>query len=291
MDSSLILTHLSDTYWRYKVLFALKGLGAPPSAAEIADHMISKGMDKAAAWNAIDRARRKAELTQELLQTGKSHAVSYWSIHYPSCLRVIEYPPWNIFFLGALPSPVPTLAIVGTRNPSPYGIEVVASIVPYLTTRPLQITSGLAYGIDALAHYHACHAGIANFAVLGSGVDMLYPAGHAELAEEILRSGGGILSEFAPGTQAHPRHFPRRNRIIAGLADVIWVVQGAARSGSKHTVAHALEQGKTVAAAPGDIFSELSEVPHVLIRDGAQIILKAADLEMLLARAPASVTH
>lgn len=282
MENSLVLSHLPGRYSHHEALKFLKERDDVPAILEIADALCAAGVPVTLAWNMLDSARRAAGLTTRVLGRFDIHAVDFWSAHYPLPLRTLERPPWVLFFRGQLPSRIPTLAIVGTRRPNGYGIEVLCSTVPKLKTDPLQIVSGLAYGIDSAAHFYACETGIRNFAVLGSGIDVLYPPDHAELAHRIVSGGGGLLSEFPPGTRPLTGNFPRRNRIISGLADVIWVVQGAAKSGSLHTVKHALDLGKTVATTPGDIFSELSELPHRLLFEGAHSVTRPDDLDLLL---------
>lgn len=293
MDNSFILCHLPPKYTHNEALEFIKLRTEPPAASEIAKALIDAGAEHREIWIALDEARRQAEVTAKTLRELKDvFAVDYWSRHYPSSLRWIDRFPWVLFHKGKLPNDsVATLAVVGTRRPDRYGREVVRSILPYIKTRPLHVVSGLAYGVDALAHQYSCDCKIPNFAVLGCGIDQIYPPEHLPLAERIIELKGGILSEFPPGTPALPPHFPRRNRIISGLADVVWVVQGTGKSGSLHTVKHALQQSRTVVTTPGDIFSELSEVPHRLLIDGAFPIVRAADLDQLLTSAQATITH
>lgn len=283
MDNSLVLSHLPWSFAYNHELEFLKRRSGAPEPAELADLFQKRGVEARLAWETIHTARRMSEATANRLGRDIS-AASFWSEQYPRALREIPSPPWNIFYLGELPAPEPTLAVVGSRKPDSYGSRLVAEFLTRLATRPLQLVSGLAYGIDSLAHLRSCDAGIRNFAVMGSGADVIYPSAHCALAERILAGGGGILSELPPGTPPAPMHFPRRNRIISGLADVVWVVQGAALSGSYHTARHALNQGKTVAACPCDIFSDLSQIPNRLIFEGAQILLRPQDLDSLLER-------
>lgn len=291
MENSLVLGHLPDKLSYHTALSFIRGLDEAPKISRLADALCAAGFSPRLAWSKLTSARRKAEVTWEALssQGRKVHAVDFWSAHYPPALKYLAEPPWVLYFSGNLPrhAPIPTLAVVGSRRPTPYGAEIVADILPGLRTRPLQLVSGLAYGIDSLAHRWACECGIPNFAVLGSGPDTIYPPEHDRLAARILEGGGGWISELPPGTPPLRIHFPWRNRIIAGLADVAWIVQGTAKSGSLHTAKHALEQGKTVAATPGDIFNELSELPNRLLFEGAQIIVQAKDLDGLLT----SVNH
>lgn len=271
--------------------FVLDADEAPPMR-DVADALCKEARSPQKVWEAIDQASRQAELSLKAMRKLNIFAVNYWSTSYPHALRLIDNPPWTLFYTNHLPaSSIPTVAIVGSRKPNHYGCELLASIIPHIKYRPLQIISGLAYGIDALAHFHACQAGIANFAVMGSGLDILYPSDHAELAAKIAKSGGGLLSEFPPGVGPNAQNFPRRNRIIAGLSNYVWIVQGTAKSGTVHTLDHALKQGKPVLAVPGDIFSDLSELPNRLLYDGATMVLQASDIDLILQAPRAIVTH
>lgn len=291
MENSLVLSHLPRALAFNKALCFLRELDEPPSSVEIARALCSKNKDARSVWDAIETANRQVAQTLKSMAKRQIHAVDYWSIHYPRSLRELEEPPWVLYFIGEMPTPVPTLAIVGTRKPNTYGRELLAGFIPNIKIRPLQIVSGLAYGIDALAHFHACESQIPNFAIMGCGLDMMYPASHASLATRILESKGGLLSEYPPGTEPMAYHFPRRNRIISGLADAVWIVQGTAKSGTVHTLDHALAQSKQVLATPGDVFSELAELPNKLLYDGALIVLSPDDIDLVLHRRRAILTH
>lgn len=292
MDYSLILSHLPDRFSRHRALDLFKEAKEPPTPAALAHALCENGCNARDTWAAINTACRLAESTQSHLPKLGIFAVNFWSLNYPAILRWYDNPPWMIFWRGELPVARPTLAVVGSRKPNLYGEELLASFIPQLMTRPLQIISGLAYGVDSLAHFHALQSGIPNFAVLGCGLDQIYPAGHFDLAQQIIRSGGGLLSEYPPGTEPLPYHFPKRNRIISALADVLWIVQGTAKSGSLHTVKHGLDQGKTIATTPGDVFSELSQLPNRLAMDGAQMVTSPSDLDLLLENSrQARLTH
>lgn len=279
-------------YIHHKALKFAKCRSEPPLPAEVADALCASGAPAQDVWRAVDDACAQAEKTAKILGQLKIWSINFWSLYYPNSLRSLAQPPWALFYQGKLPqSSILTLGVVGTRYPDEYGVNVIHSILPNLKTRPLQIVSGLAYGIDALAHYNACEAKIPNFAVMGCGLDQIYPPEHCELAFRILECGGGLLSELPPETPPLPMHFPRRNRIISGLSHVIWIPQGTAKSGSFHTAKHALEQGKTVVTTPGDVFNALSDIPHRLLKDGAAVILNAKDLDFQLEDCRANVTH
>lgn len=292
VDNSLVLSHLSWHLAQHRALKFVFDADEPPPLRDIADALCKEARSPRKVWEAIDQASRQAELSLKAMRKLNIFSVSYWSPHYPHALRLIENPPWNLFYTHKLPqASIPTIAIVGSRKPNQYGCELLASIIPHIVSRPLQVISGLAYGIDALAHFHACQAAIPNWAVMGCGLDVLYPSDHSELAASIIKSGGGLLSEFPPGTAPAARNFPRRNRIIAGLSNYVWIVQGTAKSGTVHTLDHALKQGKPILAVPGDIFSELSELPNRLLYDGATMLLQASDIDLILQAPRAIVTH
>ncbi|MCX6714575.1 MAG: DNA-processing protein DprA [Candidatus Uhrbacteria bacterium] len=208
---------------------------------------------------------------EKLLEADVS-AVTRRDPEYPPLLSKIYDPPPILFFRGTLPDPSRKhISVVGTRNPSKYGLRVGGRIVGSLAESGVVIVSGLAYGIDALAHESTLTHGGTTIAVLGSGVDTasIYPAGNRHIASQILAHGGAIVSEFPVGTLPMPFHFPLRNRIIAGLAHGTLVIEAAQKSGSLITARAALEGGRDVYAIPGDIDSEMSEGPNNLIKMGA----------------------
>ena len=172
-----------------------------------------------------------------------------------------------------------SLAIVGTRKPTKYGEEIAYKLAYEAAKRGAIVVSGLAYGIDSVAHRGALDAGGVTVAVLGTPIDYIYPRTHVGLAEQIVAAGGCVMSELAPGAEYHPKTcFLERNRIISGLADIVMIPEAAERSGSLNTAAHALEQGREVFAAPGDIGRPLSRGCNRLIRQGAQPYLELADI-------------
>jgi len=191
---------------------------------------------------------------------------------YPASLRAIPDAPVVLFVAGdpeALAAP--QLAIVGSRGSSPAGRETAFAFARRLAAAGLVITSGLAAGIDAAAHRGALAAGGRTVAVCGTGLDQTYPGTHAALASGIARCGA-VVSEFPPGTPPRREHFPRRNRLISGLALGVLVVEAAQRSGSLITARLAAEQGREVFAIPGSIENPLARGCHRLIRDGARLV-------------------
>ncbi len=225
---------------------------------------------------------KQAKKSLEEINLFNIKTVHFWESIYPKKLRQIQSPPLVLYFLGSLPeADKKTLSIVGTRKPNRYGMDVLRQFCAELPTT-IQHISGLAYGVDSLAHESTLERGIRNFSILANGLDTIYPKEHQALADCIIATGGGIISEYAPGTVVKPYYFPWRNRIIAGLSDLIWIPQASARSGSFHTALHALEQGKPIAVTPGNVFDEMSQLPNRLLMEGAHPITKPADLCTLL---------
>jgi len=210
------------------------------------------------------------------------------TVSLPPLLRQISDPPKKLFALGNLalfddPS-VKFLCIVGSRRYSSYGHDAVRQIIQSLKGHPVAIVSGLALGIDSIAHSTAIEVGLPCIAVPGSGLhkDVLYPRTHLELAESILRHGGVLLSEYEPDFRASPWSFPMRNRIMAGLSQVVLVIEGEEDSGTLITARLALDYNRDVCALPGSIFSETSKGPLALIKSGATPICSPEDLHKLL---------
>jgi DNA processing protein len=179
------------------------------------------------------------------------------------------------------------VAIVGTRDSSHYGERTARNLAGDLARAGVAVVSGMARGIDGVAHRSALEKGGATIAVLGTGVDVPYPAGHRQLHREIA-SRGLVLSENPPGQTAQRGSFPKRNRIIAALARITVVVEAGHKSGALNTASHALDLGRVVAAVPGEIDREQSAGANQLIRDGAVVITSSADLLALLGLAPAA---
>lgn len=197
---------------------------------------------------------------------------------YPSLLKQISDPPIALFLRGnASLLGNPQLAIVGSRNPSTEGRRNAEEFAAYLARCGLTITSGMALGIDAAGHRGALKAGGTTIAILGTGLDKVYPPSHRELCEEIAVKGL-VVSEFPPGTPPLPHNFPRRNRLISGLSVGVLVVEAAQSSGSLITARLASEQGREVFAIPGSIHNPLARGCHRLIREGAKLVESAGDI-------------
>ncbi len=198
---------------------------------------------------------------------------------YPARLREIAQAPPCLYVKGDTKILSDNqIAIVGSRSASQNGQNTAKRLASDLVVRGLVVTSGLALGIDGQAHQGALAGGGKTIAVVGTGVDQVYPYRHRQLANEILLSGGAIVSEFPLGTKARPQNFPRRNRIISGLSVGTVVVEAAVKSGSLITAKYALEQNREVFAMPGSVHSTLSRGCHTLIKQGAMLIEDAEDI-------------
>jgi len=204
---------------------------------------------------------------------------------YPELLSEIPQPPKQLRYEGTLPpSGNKLLAVVGTRKFSPYGREACEELIAGLSGEPITIVSGLALGIDSIAHRAAIRAGLHTLAIPGSGLDrkVIHPRSHAGLADEIVESGGGLMSEYDDLMPAGVWAFPRRNRIMAGLCHATLVIEAQKKSGTLITSRLATEYNRDVGVVPGPIHSPTSEGPHMLARLGAAIIRDKNDILELL---------
>ncbi len=206
---------------------------------------------------------------------------------YPGLLATIAGRPGELRVRGELRGESRRAAIVGTRDPDEYGLDMARRIAVGLARAGVSVVSGGAKGIDGAAHRGALEAGGHTVVVLGTGVDVPYPAQHRSLFDEVLAKGGALVSELADGTPALPHNFPRRNRIVSGMSEVVVVIQAREKSGALITASWAGKQGRPVLAVPGDARDPLSEGTHALLRSGARLVGSAADVlrEMGLAEA------
>jgi DNA processing protein len=197
---------------------------------------------------------------------------------YPRLLAEISGRPSLLYVRGELaPADNTSVAIVGTRRATPYGRQAAERIATELAQAGVTVVSGLARGVDAAAHRAALEAGGRTIAVLGSGLDVIYPAEHGRLAEQILGSGA-ILSEFPPGTKPDAQNFPARNRIVSGMTLGTLIIEAPARSGALITASFAGDQGREVFVIPGSIFAQTAEGTNALLRDGARLVRDGADI-------------
>jgi DNA processing protein len=241
--------------------------------------LAASGIDARSA-GLLAETRRRIDLDAELGRADQL-GVALLTIEdagYPALLREAPGAPPLLYVRGCLTSADDwSLAVVGTRSPTTYGREACQRLVTDLVGTGLTIVSGLALGIDGIAHTAALDAGGRTIAVLGCGVDLPYPERHRHLAEQIV-SNGALISDYPLGAKPAAANFPPRNRIISGLSRGTLVVEAGERSGALITVGFALEQGRDVLAVPGSIFSRRSAGVHRLIRNGAALAGSAADV-------------
>jgi DNA processing protein len=209
---------------------------------------------------------------------------------YPSVLKNISGAPKQLFFSGEEPHKwldLPTVAIVGSRKISPYGKQVTRKFARELASSGVVIISGLAFGVDAEAHWAALDSNGLCVAVLPTPLDRISPVSNQQLAGKIVSRGGTLLTEYPGGADVHVSNFIARNRIVSGLANVVLITEAAVNSGSLHTARFALEQGKTVMAVPGNINSPTSEGCNNLIKSGAVPVTELNDILFALKLNPA----
>jgi DNA processing protein len=229
---------------------------------------------------AIERGPEPVLLARTLSWIAEpGHALVAWDdADYPRALLTISDPPPAFYYCGRRELlNRPAIAIVGSRNATPQGMENAESFAAALSASGFTIASGLALGIDAAAHRGGLSAAGSSIAVIGTGPDRIYPAANRDLGHR-LAAEGGLLSEFPLGTPPLPANFPRRNRLLSGLSRGVLVVEATLASGSLITARFAAEQGREVFAIPGSIHSPFSKGSHRLIRDGAKLVETAQDV-------------
>ncbi|KAF0191649.1 MAG: DNA processing protein [Gammaproteobacteria bacterium] len=257
----------------------LQQFGSPQAAFESGAGAFSTGrwrrqtLDYLAApdWQAVD-----AELAWA--RQPDNHVITFRDPRYPALLREIADPP-PLLYLHGNPAALSALqlAIVGSRNPTPGGVDTAHDFARFLAGAGLAICSGLALGVDAASHRGALAGGGMTIAVMGTGLDRVYPARHRDLAHQIANNGA-LVSEFRLGTAPRPENFPRRNRLISGLSLGTLVIEAGISSGSLVTARLAAEQGREVFAIPGSIHNPLAKGCHLLIRQGAKLVENAGDV-------------
>lgn len=261
-----------------KLLNFFPNLAAAWSAA--ASELLGAGLEPAVVEKVLE-ARRQIDPEAEFLKLQK-HDVSlltFTDANYPKLLREIGNPPIVLYILGQLTAADNlALAVVGSRKCSSYGQQVTHDLVRDLARAGITVVSGLALGIDALAHRAALQYSGRTIAVLACGVDAIYPVSNRAIAQKILENQGAIISELPLGTPPLKHHFPVRNRIISGLALGTVVVEAGVDSGALITAHHALEQNREVFAVPGSIYNPASGGPNNLLKLGAKVVTGAADI-------------
>jgi DNA processing protein len=274
----------------------IKGIGAVRLQG-----LIAYFSDLESAWNAdqaslgeagmgskvierILQARENIDLDQvwEKIEKQGIKIITWEDEAYPSRLKEIDQPPPVLFVRGEyLQDDLFAVALVGTRRVTPYGRQITEELASFLAANGITVVSGLARGVDAVAHQTALKAGGRTIAVLGSGVDKIYPPEHRTLAEQIMERGA-IVSDYAVGTPPDASNFPPRNRIISGLALAVVVVEAGETSGALITAEFAAEQGREIFAVPGSILAPQSKGTNKLIQNGAHPLLSANDLMQAL---------
>ncbi|ABX43084.1 DNA-processing protein DprA [Lachnoclostridium phytofermentans] len=220
------------------------------------------------------------ELENEYNYTKKRgiHFICIEDKEYPEKLKKLYDAPWFLYYRGELPKDdLPSIAVIGARNCSAYGSDAAYYFSKELSLFGIQIISGLARGVDGMAHSGALSCGGKTYGVIGNGLDLCYPRENYGLYQEV-NLHGGILSEYPIGSKALPYHFPLRNRIIAALSDGILVVEAREKSGTLITVDSGLEQGKDIFALPGKLTDVLSKGCNLLIQSGAKLVLSPEDI-------------
>ncbi|MDA0733269.1 MAG: DNA-processing protein DprA [Chloroflexi bacterium] len=239
----------------------------------------ASGMEERVA-NEIIAARSKVSPDDEMANLARAgvKAVNWHHPDYPARLKEIHDPPPVLYYKGELlPSDERSVAVVGTRSPTTYGREVAASLTAELARNGIAIVSGLALGIDGIAHRAALDSGERTLAVVANGLDIVYPKEHANLSQRISEQGA-VVSEVPLGIRPDSRSFPRRNRLISGISLGTLVVEAGEGSGARWTVYHALEQDREVFCVPGSIFSPASHLTNRLIQEGAKLVSSTNDI-------------
>lgn len=237
------------------------------------------GLDRRSVENLV-KTRNQLDLEAELQKLEKQQVtVLTWdSPDYPDLLKTIADPPATLYIRGRLMAQDDwALAVVGTRRATTYGKECTRMLVRGLVESGVTVISGLAYGIDTEAHWSAVNARGRTIAVLGCGVDIVYPAENRKLAQAIVEHGA-LVSEYPLGTNPESGNFPRRNRIISGLSLGVLIVEGSIQSGARITADYALEQGREVLAVPGSILRKSGTGPNYLIQNGAKLVTNVNDI-------------
>jgi DNA processing protein len=262
---------------RPRVAAAFKLLFADEPGVTLEDVIAACGAD--ACVEALARgARVEAQALLDRARAARIDVIRWNEERYPPLLPMIVDPPPVLWASGALDALTrPAVAIVGSRAASPYALEVAGRLAAELAGRGVVVVSGLARGVDGAAHRAAVGAGGATVAVLGSGVDVIYPREHADLAASVCKDGV-LVSELGPGAPPLPEHFPLRNRLISGISLGVVVVEASEKSGSLITARCALEQGRDVMAVPGSVLGGRNRGSHALLKDGAKVVETADDI-------------
>ncbi len=269
----------TDWIWRFLEIYGSASEILKKSPREL---VVEGGLSFDTASKLFDKALNcKPDEEMALVEKSGAKLIFFEDEDYPQLLREIYDPPLMLYVKGEI-KPKVAIAIVGARKPTAYGVKVCAKLSRDIALNHITVVSGLARGIDSAAHDSVVRSNGNTLAVLGAGLNVLYPRENKKLSEKIIETGGALISEFPMATQPLPQHFPRRNRIISGLSYSTVVIEGSYRSGSLITAKSALEQGREILAVPGPIDSEMSEGPNKLIKEGAGLCETAMDIILSL---------
>ena len=264
-----------------RILDAVRELRAPSQIFDLTlTELEGLRLPAHAAQYFFDGKSRKAAVEEwsRVVEHGAT-IVTFGCPQYPNVLKEIYDPPPVLWVSGAAHLlSLPSIAVVGTRHPSPYGSAVAEMLSRDLAARRMLIVSGMARGIDTCAHKGALAARMPTVAVWGTGIDVIYPKENKKLAEDILATGGAIVSEVPMGTFPAPQNFPRRNRILSGLSIGVLVVEAAENSGTRVTARCAAEQDRDLYAVPGNVTNKNSWTPNTLIKQGAKLVASWEDI-------------
>ena len=264
-----------------RILDAVRELRAPSQIFDLTlTELEGLRLPAHAAQYFFDGKSRKAAVEEwsRVVEHGAT-IVTFGCPQYPHVLKEIYDPPPVLWVSGAVHLlSLPSIAVVGTRHPSPYGSAVAEMLSRDLAARRMLIVSGMARGIDTCAHKGALAARMPTVAVWGTGIDVIYPKENKKLAEDILATGGAIVSEVPMGTFPAPQNFPRRNRILSGLSIGVLVVEAAENSGTRVTARCAAEQDRDLYAVPGNVTNKNSWTPNTLIKQGAKLVASWEDI-------------
>ena len=264
-----------------RILDAVRELRAPSQIFDLTlTELEGLRLPAHAAQYFFDGKSRKAAVEEwsRVVEHGAT-IVTFACPQYPNVLKEIYDPPPVLWVSGAVHLlSLPSIAVVGTRHPSPYGSAVAEMLSRDLAARRMLIVSGMARGIDTCAHKGALAARMPTVAVWGTGIDVIYPKENKKLAEDILATGGAIVSEVPMGTFPAPQNFPRRNRILSGLSIGVLVVEAAENSGTRVTARCAAEQDRDLYAVPGNVTNKNSWTPNTLIKQGAKLVASWEDI-------------
>lgn len=264
-----------------RILKLVNSLGSLDSVfkASKQDIIDITGVDYETASQIIkDKYKKFADMQISQLKKTNIKVLTYWSVHYPDVLKRIFNPPVILFYKGDIhENDFNSIAVVGMRIPSQYGKKATEYFCKELTAYGITIVSGMARGIDSIAHRCCLQNKGRTLAVLGSGLDICYPPENRDLFKDIIKSGA-VISEFPLHTPPNKENFPRRNRLISAFSKGTLVIEGGIKSGALITAYYALDQGKEVFAVPGNINSKKSQGTHKLIKEGAKLAERVDDI-------------